>query len=181
MHVCSTLRRSRLVPLAAVVVAVLGLMFMVPTGTASATSAPVTVASEAQRSVVVFRGEIRSTLQSYLAAYGSRLSRAEYTRVAKLTAKVDRDLGALASKAARTTQLVRSGNRNRASRAASAAVTAYQRSYDEAIATLAEVQPILQPKLGLFEALEAKADLDARLDEFRAVGEQLKETSAALR
>lgn len=181
MHVRSTSRCSRLVTIAAVIAAVLGLLFMGPTSTASATSTPVAKASEAQRSITRFRGEMRTTLQDYLAAYAGRLSRAEYTRVSNLTAKVDRDLGTLAARAAVTTQLARSGNRKGASRAATAAVTSYQRSYDEAIATLAEVQPILQPKLGLFEALEAKADLDTRLDEFRAVGEQLKATSAALR
>jgi hypothetical protein len=65
--------------------------------------------------------------------------------------------------------------------AAAAAVTAYQRAYDEALAALTEVQPILQPKLGLFEALDAKADLDARLSEFRGVGDRLKATAIALR
>ncbi len=180
MHARARSQGGRRVTLAALLATTMVLLIAGPTSTASASATSVTIASDAQRSVVVFRREIQSTLQGYLATYGSRLSRAEYTRVSKLTAKVDRDLGSLAAKAATTTRLVRSGQRARAASAAATAFTAYQRSYEEAIATLAEVQPILQPKLGLFEALDAKTDLDARLEEFRGVGDQLKATSISL-
>lgn len=145
-----------------------------------AASTAVATAAQAHRSVVAFRGQMRSTLQDYLARYRGRLTVDEYTRFAGLAAKVDRDLGALSATSATTARLARGPQRARAARSADAAYRAYQRSYAEALSTLAQVQPILQPKLGLLEAMDAKVQLDTRLAEFRAVGDRLLEASSAL-
>jgi hypothetical protein len=49
----------------------------------------------------------------------------------------------------------------------------YTTSNDQALAALNQITPILQPKLGLFEALSAKRDADAELAKFDVVGTKI--------
>jgi hypothetical protein len=48
------------------------------------------------------------------------------------------------------------------------------------LAALNQITPLLQPKLGLFEALGAKRDADAELAKFDAVGKKITALTKAI-
>jgi len=98
-----------------------------------------------------------------------------------LTQQADRDLSSLVSQTRQVARLVDQGKRAQASRRAEMAAVAYQEAYAKALDTLQQVRPILQPKLGLLEAIQAKADMDAQLDQFGQVGALIEATEQALK
>lgn len=137
-------------------------------------------AVDAARSVAAFRNQINGVLDDYMTRYGTRLAPAERARMASLAGKVDADLARLERTASSTARHLRHGRQELAASSARRGVLGFERSYAQATATLAEVQPILQPHLGLLEALEAKAQVDDQFARFRSVGDQLTAVSAAL-
>jgi|GEM_PF-6053282 len=145
-------------------------------------SSPATVAesADAAKAVAQFRADMRSILDQYGRRYGARLAPAERDRMAALTQKVDNDLGRLERTARATARQVKAGRPRLAATSARQALVGYQRSYAEATATLAEVQPILAPHLGLLEALEAKSQVDQQFARFRLIGEQLASVERSL-
>lgn len=56
---------------------------------------------------------------------------------------------------------------------------AFTKAQESSVTTLDEVQPMLQSKLGLFEALSAKGDLDEQMARYDALGVQIRKVSAA--
>ena len=147
---------------------------------AQPTSTITNQAVDAVRSVTAFRTEIGALLDDYLARYGGRLAPAERTRMTRLADKVDVDLARLERTAASTARHLQHGRPKFAASSARRAALSYERAYAEATVTLAEVQPILQPHLGILEALEAKAQVDAQFARFRSVGDQLTSVSKVL-
>ncbi len=158
-----------------------------PASSAGAVPAPAPVlrsaspASETASAVKAFRSSMAAQLKDYLSRYGPRLSEAERARIDALILQSDADLARLSSLASATATWERRRNRARAQRAANAAVTAYETSYARAEAAVNEMTPILQPHLGLFEAVDAKAALDQRMAAYRDLGGQLKDVSKRLR
>lgn len=139
------------------------------------------LARQAAAAMAGFRSSVRSSLADYLNRYGSRLSADERQRMSDLAQQADRDLAGLVTRTRQVARLTDRGKRAQASRTAAQAVSAYQQSQAKALATLQQVQPILQPKLGLLEALQAKADMDAQLQQFSEVGALIEATDRALR
>ncbi|MFA7324976.1 MAG: hypothetical protein WC005_11545 [Candidatus Nanopelagicales bacterium] len=128
--------------------------------------------------VTAFRQDTSALLKTYYADYSDRLSAAEKINMAALMAQVDAELGILHRKAAASARLSRThatAARQRA--AARIAAAAYDQAYARAIASLERVQPILQPKLSLFEALRAKSDLDRAMSTFEQLGVRIHQLS----
>lgn len=147
-------------------------------GSQTAASTIAGQAAQAAGSLSRFRVQMRALLADTLARYGARLSPAEREQMTALARRVDAELGGLERTAKGTVRLLRSGRNGPARDAARRAVLEYERAHAEATATLAQVQPILAPHLGLFEALEAKSLVDGQFRQFEGVGDQLRAVSA---
>ena len=159
-------------------VAALGVI-AAPAATAAEVAAP---ARQAAAEAKAFREDINATLADNLATYRDRLSPPERTRMQALTRTVDRDLGDLQRATATTARLAATpGARVKAHRAAQTAVTQFDAGYAKALANLAELQPILLPRLTIFEALRAKSELDTQLARYAALGERIKAVERQLR
>lgn len=147
---------------------------------AASPASPVAVATSAHDSAVALRGSVNSLLNRYLADYGNRLSAAEQARMKGLVKDADRQLGIVEARTGATARLARSGApRASVYRSAKASEAAFTAAQSKAFATLDEVQPMLQSKLGIFEALSAKGDLDSQLARYDALGAQIRAVSAA--
>ncbi|MEY4136765.1 MAG: hypothetical protein RL205_893 [Actinomycetota bacterium] len=128
----------------------------------------------AAKAVVAFRADLNDLLASYVRDYGDRLSEAELGQAKSLIAQADSSLEGVKNATALTASLAASGaSKTKVLAASRAAERAFTSSHDRALAALNQVTPILQPKLGLFEAFGAKRDADAKLAKFAAVGTQL--------
>ena len=127
-------------------------------------------------SVTDFRQSIGTVLNSYYSTYGSRLSPAEQSQMSTLMKQVDQELSALQIKTQTSAKLAQQhAAKSKQKDAARAAAKSFDMAYAHAMVSLEQVQPILQPKLSLFEALRAKSDLDKSLQAFETLGLQLHE------
>lgn len=142
--------------------------------------AGVTAAAAAHESASALRRNVGRLLNRYLSDYGGRLSQAEQARMRFLVKDADRQLGIVETRTATTERLARGGaSRAAVYRSAKAAELAFTNAQASSDRTLAEVQPMLQSKLGLFEALSAKGNLDEQLARYDALGVQIRKVSAA--
>ena len=138
---------------------------------AGVNSASVTGARNIAKAVVAFRADMNAALASYVTDYGDRLSEPELANAKGLIAQADASLNGVQAATARTSALASSGASKMQVLAASrAAEKAFTQSHNQALAALNQITPILQPKLGLFEALGAKRDADSRLSKFSDLG-----------
>lgn len=132
------------------------------------------MASELPREVADFRNSMTGQLDDYFKEYGDRLSDAERKQMDTLRKQVDRELLVLQAKTRVTARLeARNASIVKRRAAAHAAARAFDSTYKRAIAGLENVQPILQPKLSLFEAFGAKSDLDEELSRFEELGQHI--------
>lgn len=178
-------RRLRLAAMA-IPVALAVAMPAAPAGAAGAPAVAPAVASlvsakDAAREVGTFRASMTAQLNDYLARYGPRLTEAEQARVAELTAQSDADLAQLQVLANATATWERRRNRARALKAAGDAVRAFDSAYARAESAIAEVKPILQPRLSIFEALDAQSALDQRMAAYRSLGRQLRAVQTGIK
>lgn len=126
----------------------IALLVSVPVlASAAAAGSSSSAAAQLPGEVANFRTSMTMQLDSYFKEYGNRLSAAERQEMNSLRAQVDRELAA-----------------------AQAAARTFDATYHHAITGLERVQPILQPKLSLFEAFSAKSDLDGQLSRFEELG-----------
>ena len=124
--------------------------------------------------VVNFRAGMNVLLANYLRDYGDRLSDSELSTVKGLIAQADSSLNGVQNATARTATLAAKGaSKAQVLAASKAAEKAFATSNAQALAALNQITPILQPKLGLFEALGAKRDADAELAKFDVVGKKI--------
>ena len=136
--------------------------------------ASVTAARNVANSVVTFRAQMNAVLANYLKDYGDRLSASELALSKELIAKADSSLDGIQAATARTSTLASSGaSKARVLAASRAAEKSFTTSHDQALAALNQITPILQPKLGLFEALGARRDADDMLAKFATVGTKI--------
>ena len=141
---------------------------------AGVNSVSITAARNVAKSVVDFRREMNAVLAGYVKEYGDRLSASELSTAKGLIAKADSSLNGVQNATALTAALASSGAPKAKVLAASrAAEKAFTTSHDQALAALNQITPILQPKLGLFEALGAKREADALLAKFSAIGTKI--------
>jgi hypothetical protein len=157
----------------------------VPPTAASASSASVSIrmgvspavvngARNVAQSVVSFRAGMNAVLANYLKDYGDRLSEGELSTAKGLIAQADSSLNGVQNATARTAALAAKGASKAQVLAASrAAEKAFAKSQEQALAALNQITPLLQPKLGLFEALGAKREADAQLAKFDVVGAKI--------
>ena len=154
-----------------------------PTSVASpkpSSPAGIADATAAHASATTLRRAVRKLLTRYLADYCDRLSKAELARMRFLAKDADRQLGIVETRTATTERLARSGApRAAVYRSAKAAELAFTKAQESSVTTLDEVQPMLQSKLGLLEALSAKGDLDDQMARYDALGAQIRKVSAA--
>lgn len=137
-------------------------------------AASVTGARNVAQAVVSFRAGMNAVLANYLKDYGDRLSDSELNTAKGLIAQADSSLTGVQNATARTSTLAAKGASKAQVLAASrAAEKAYTKSHDQALAALNQITPLLQPKLGLFEALGAKRDADAELAKFDVLGTKI--------
>jgi hypothetical protein len=96
-----------------------------------------------------------------------------------LVKDADRELGIVEARTGATARLARRGApRAAVYRSAKAAEAAFTTAQAKALTTIDEVQPLLSSKLGLFEALSAKGDLDSQLGRYDALGARIRAVSA---
>lgn len=138
-------------------------------------------AAEAARAVTSFRRSMRAELTGYLTRYGPRLSAAERARVDGVINRSDSHLNQVARHTRAAAQWEGRGDRSRALRQATAAATAAERAYQQAELAIAELTPILEPKLGLFEGLDAQAALTTRMRDYRTLVDQIRAVPGQLR
>jgi hypothetical protein len=137
-------------------------------------AASVTGARNVAQAVVTFRAGMNAVLANYLKDYGDRLSESELSTAKGLIAQADSSLNGVQSATARTATLAAKGaSKAQVLAASKAAEKAYTKSHDQALAALNQITPLLQPKLGLFEALGAKRDADAELAKFDVLGTKI--------
>jgi hypothetical protein len=137
-------------------------------------AASVTGARNVAQAVVTFRAGMNAVLVNYLRDYGDRLSDSELSTVKGLIAQADSSLNGVQNATARTAALAAKGaSKAQVLAASKAAEKAFATSNAQALAALNQITPILQPKLGLFEALGAKRDADAELAKFDVVGKKI--------
>lgn len=99
-----------------------------------------------------------------------------------LVRTVDRDLRQLQQATAATARIAaRPGSRAQAHSAAQSAVARFDAGYAKALGELADLQPLLLPRLSIFEALRAKSDLDTQLARYAELGEQVRAVERDLR
>ena len=137
-------------------------------------------AAAAHASATTLRRDVGKLLNRYLTDYGNRLSNAERTRMRFLVKDANRQLSIVETRTATTERLARSSaSRSAVYRAAQAADLAFTNAQQSSLTTIEEVQPMLQSKLGLFEALSAKGDLDEQMARYDFLGVQIRRVSAA--
>lgn len=147
---------------------------------AAPSAASLSAAAQLPGEVASFRSSMTNQLDNYFREYGDRLSAAERKEMNRLRAQVDSELLALQAKT-RTTARLEAANAPAIKRAAAAkaAARAFDLAYGRAMAGLERVQPILQPKLSLFEALGAKSDLDDQLSRFDELGQHIHQLAGS--
>ena len=169
----------------------LAVMAILPTAASAATStvtirmgvspAAVNGARNVAQSVVNFRAGMNAVLANYLKDYGDRLSEGELSTAKGLIAQADSSLNGVQNATARTAALAAKGaSKAQVFAASRAAEKAFTTSNTQALAALNQITPLLQPKLGLFEALGAKRDADAELAKFDAVGKKITALTKAI-
>ena len=157
----------------------------IPASAASASvvaspASSVAVATSAYESAVALRTSVSTLLNRYLVDYGSRLNSADRARMGALVKDADRELGIVEARTGATARLARRGvPRATVYRSAKAAEAAFTTAQAKALTTIDEVQPLLSSKLGFFEALSAKGDLDSQLGRYDALGTRIRAVSAA--
>lgn len=135
----------------------------------------VTSADAAYQAVSQFRPASHLGLTAFLSHYGDRLTLEQLQRAQALVAQADITLVQLEAKTRVTRTLARSGARTaRIQQAATAASRAFDTASNSTASAMAEMQPMLQSKLSLFEGLQAKLELDRSLRDFAAIGVAVK-------
>lgn len=164
------MNNPRLTRIAIALLAVISIGILTP----MAQAAPHVSAATISTNVAGFRQDIGAVLTSYYASYGNRLSLAEQAQMTGLMKQIDRELASLESKTRRSAKLARQhASSAKQQEAARAAAKYFDVAYMHALTSIEQVQPILQPKLSLFEALRAKSDLDRSLQAFENLGSHL--------
>ena len=183
-HVFQWPMRRILAATCALTLSGLAVVAILPTAASASTSsvtirmgvnaASVTGARNVAQAVVTFRAGMNVLLANYLRDYGDRLSDSELSTVKGLIAQADSSLNGVQNATARTATLAAKGaSKAQVLAASKAAEKAYTKSHDQALAALNQITPLLQPKLGLFEALGAKRDADAELAKFDVLGTKI--------
>ena len=154
---------------AATLATVIGLGLMTSGAQAAPTKTSTAIAIPGE--VSTFRVNVSELLHSFYSTYGSRLSQSEKTQMSGLIDQVDQVLGTLYRQSTVSAKLARTNAPMVKQRQAAATVAkTYDTAFANSNASMEKLQPIIAPKLSLFEALSAKSDLDQSQQEFEDLG-----------
>ena len=159
----------------------------VPNGSAWGSTPAVTVvraatASQTNSEAVALRRDVAATLQRYLTDYGGRFTEAEKRQLIGYKANADRHLAAVVAATQRFALTTTNGSSLATRRAAGkAAQTAWQRAKAASDATFESARRIMEPKLSVFERLQALRDYDDMNDRFDALGTHINEAVSGLK
>lgn len=146
---------------------------------AQVTTAVAASTSPITDSVIAFKQQVVSELGQYMNTYDDRLTASENARARAIVTKVGTQLDDIARATARAERLAAAkAPMNSRRSAAQAAVRAFDTGYATSQAALAEMTPILQPKLNLIEALGAKSTFDREMGRFQQLGSRIKALAA---
>ena len=162
-------KHAREIGFTATLLTVIGLTLTAAGAQAAPTQTSVAISIPAE--VSTFRLNVSGLLQSFYSTYGSRLSQSERTQMSGLINQVDQVLGTLYRQSTVSAKLARTNAPMVKQRQAAATVAkTYDTAFANSNASMEKLQPIIAPKLSLFEALSAKSDLDQSQQEFEDLG-----------
>lgn len=175
--------------LAAATLALVALLSPVtPTATAAGTgpaivrTSPASDAATAAREARAVRREVNAMILDYLDAYGDRVTAAEREQMEGHRDNANRQLASVVVTTRRLSQLaVSSASRARVLTAARRAIVAHRRARAAAEASFASVRAILEPRLTLWEGLQALRDYDAMMGRFDRLGDRLDDIAREVR
>jgi hypothetical protein len=158
------------------------LVFLVPIGPSTAVpaarhaTASASALGEAKgisRDARALRLAVAEILGDYLTTYGDRFDGPETTQLSAYKAAADRQLALVVLAANRLRTVVADGGTPAAIRAATlAARTTQKRARATAETSFQRARVIVEPKLSLFEGLQALSDYQRMMDRFTALAER---------
>ena|GEM_PF-2017035 len=169
-------RPNRISRVAVVFAATLMALMCAPSWQAAAVdpSSALSEATAASSDSRQLRREVASTLGGYLSTYGDRFTSSETIKLKELTANTDRQLGFVVLATNRLRWSIAKGATDSQIKAVGKAAQATQkRARTTAETSFDQARVIVEPKLSLFERLQALSDYNSMLDRFDALGEQL--------
>lgn len=147
-------------------------------GVGIATVAPISSAKNSPQDVAgiisAFRTEMGEELRGYMNRYAARLSPVESKRINVLIDQSDSDLRTVERSILRVARWEARGNERQARKAAKRALVKYELALQRAEDAIAEMTPILRPKLNFVEALEANSTLNARMDAYERLNPAIR-------
>ncbi len=153
-----------------------------PTAAAISQESVTTKAASAAREARALRREAGALIRDYQARYGDRLTTTERERLDLHRATADRQLATVVVTTRRLSQLVASSaTPARLRSAARAALSAHRRARVAAETSFEAVRATLEPRLSLWEGLQALRDYDAMIGRFDILGDRLTDISRSLR
>lgn len=140
----------------------------------SSSMSPSSDAAAATREARALRTSTAAMIQRYLDEYADRFTEAEATRLTSYKATADRNLSPVVVTTRRLASLIDKGApRADVLAAARAAQRAHGRARVVAEESYRQARAIVEPKLSLFEGLQALGDYDAMITRFDALGTRL--------
>jgi len=166
---------------AAAVIALAVLLTPVVPGSATAVpgpaivrSSPASDAATAGREARALRREANAMIRDYVNRYGDRLTAAQRRQLDGHRAAADRHLASVVVTTRRLSQLAAStASRARVRTAARAAISSHRRARAAAETSFTSVRAILEPRLSLWEGLQALRDYDDMMARFDDLGDRL--------
>ena len=158
-----------------------------PTGSIAGSNTATVVAlaataTQTSTEAVALRRDVAATLQRYLTDYGSRFTETEKRQLLGYKANADRHLAAVVAATQRFAQSTTNGSSLATRRAAGkAAQTAWQRAKAASVSTFESARRIMEPRLSVFERLQALRDYNDMNARFDALGTHINEAVAALK
>ncbi len=167
---------AALIALAVLLVPVAPSAAFAASGPAIVTASPASDAATAAREARALRRAVNAMIRDYENTYGDRLTAAEQAQMDLHRAAADRHLASVVVTTRRLSQLASSSaSRTRALAAARAAIAAHRRARAAAESSFESVRATLEPRLSLWEGLQALRDYDEMLGRFDDLGDRLND------
>ena len=126
------------------------------------------------------RTDVSQTIGSYVTKYGDRVTPTQKATLTSLARDADKELLKV-QRAVSRAENIPSSQRSKKLIAINAALRTHAAAESRAEASLASARSILEPKLSLFEALNALSDYERLMDSYDNLGTALKAQREAIR
>ena len=164
-------------PAIAVPAAAAGAVVAAPAAVAASPLADATTISRAARTL---RAAVASQLGGYLTTYGDRFTEAERSQLTDYKANADRQLAGVVVATERLRRAIdTAGTPLQIRTAARAAQTAHTRAKSAADASYAQARVIAEPRLSLFERVQALSDYSRMMGRFDVLGDRINALAKA--